>query len=92
MSPCVSLSPLDRAETFRYLGMTEAAAEEDLLKRLSDCEKQLLKHAVPRYTYCVLPLTRTESIRRFGHPAAFRGLRPRGIADGNTWHCSGCAD
>ena len=62
MSPCVSLSPLDRAETFRYLGMTEAAAEEDLLKRLSDCEKQLLKHAVPRYTYCVLPLTRTESV------------------------------
>lgn len=62
MSPCVSLSPLDRTETFRYLGMAEAAAEENLLQRLSDCEKQLLKHAVPRYTYCILPLTRTESV------------------------------
>ena len=62
MSPSVSLSPLDRTETLRYLGMTETAADEAILKRLVDCEQQLLRHATPRYTYCVLPLTRTEAI------------------------------
>ena len=62
MSPSICLSPLDRSETLRYLGMTEAAADNAFLSRLDACEAKLLRHATPRYTYCILPLTRTESV------------------------------
>ena len=62
MSPSICLSPLDRSETLRYLGMTEAAADDAFLSRLDACEAKLLRHATPRYTYCILPLTRTESV------------------------------
>lgn len=42
--------------------MTEAAADDAFLSRLDACEAKLLRHATPRYTYCILPLTRTESV------------------------------
>lgn len=45
MSPSICLSPLDRSETLRYLGMTEAAADDAFLSRLDACEAKLLRHA-----------------------------------------------
>jgi 5-methyltetrahydrofolate--homocysteine methyltransferase len=62
MSPSVALSPLDHSEVFRYLGMTETATDAFLNERMQICEKKLLHFATPRYTYCILPLVRTESV------------------------------
>ena len=47
MSPSICLSPLDRSETLRYLGMTEVAADDAFLSRLDACEAKLLRHATP---------------------------------------------
>lgn len=62
MMPAVTLSPLNRTEVLRYLGMTEAAADADFRKRLDKCEEKLLHQARPRFTYCIVPLILTEHV------------------------------
>lgn len=61
MMQSLELLPISHVEVFRYLGMEETAADAAFHQRMQKCEGKLLQVARPRYTYCVLPLTATET-------------------------------
>ncbi len=54
------LSPADRREVFRYMGMRYDENDIHMQKLADECERKLLKAVSPKYLYRVLPVSVTE--------------------------------
>ena len=57
----IELGPINRKEVLRYLGYRGIGADEVINALIDDCEVQVIKAAVPRYTYRVVGVTQKDA-------------------------------
>ena len=53
----IELGPINRKEVLRYLGYKGIGADKVIDALIDDCEAEVIKAAVPRYTYRVVSVT-----------------------------------
>ncbi len=57
----IELGPINRKEVLRYLGYRGIGADKVIDALIDDCEVQVIKAAVPRYTYRVVGVTQKDA-------------------------------
>ncbi len=75
----MTLEPLDRAEAVRYLGGGSREPDERLSALLSDCEKELISAARPKYLYKFIDLPCAELTRGEDIKAHLEGCRKAAV-------------
>lgn len=60
MKKQITLDKINRAEVLRYLGYKGIGADETVNRLIDDCESEVMKAAVPRYTYRVVNITQVK--------------------------------
>ncbi len=57
----IELGPINRKEVLRYLGYKGIGADKVIDALIDDCEAEVIKAAVPRYTYRVVSVTQKDN-------------------------------
>lgn len=56
----ITLENINRKEVLRYLGYKGIGADETVERLIDECEAEVIKAAVPRYTYRVVDVKQTD--------------------------------